>query len=242
MADPQGRRPAGVTSMGTSAASVIVVVRNGARFLAEALDSIRQSTVAPAEILVVDGGSTDGTFEIVCARPQLTLVRQRSRGIANAYNEAIERAASDVVAFLSHDDLWLPNKLERHLTLMSEQPELLYTTSLVQHFLEPGCTPPPGFRREMLDAPVHGVIMEALVARKAAFAAAGPFDPRFPVGEDTDWFARAVDAGLATAVIPEVLVRKRVHTTNASLNEANLNAHLLTALRGSVARKRATQP
>ncbi len=221
--------------------SVIVVVRNGVRFLAAALDSIDQSAARPAEILIVDGGSTDGTLDIVRARPGLTLVPQATRGIANAYNEAIERARSDTVAFLSHDDLWLPGKLDHHLALMAARPELLYTTSLVQHFLEPGCPPPPGFRRELLDGPVHGVIMETLVARKSVFEAVGPFDPRFPVGEDTDWFARATDAEIPTAMIPEVLVRKRVHTSNAALNEPNLNAHLLTALRGSVARKRMGQ-
>ena len=48
----------------------------------------------------------------------------------------------------AHDDLWLPGKLDRHIEMMVADPTLLYTTSLVQHFLEPGCEPPPGFRRE----------------------------------------------------------------------------------------------
>jgi glycosyltransferase involved in cell wall biosynthesis len=224
------------------AVSVIVVVRNGARYLAQALDSIDQSETNPAEVIVLDGGSTDGTLEIAAARAGVTVIAQRSRGIAAAYNEAIAQAASPVVAFLSHDDLWARGKLDKHLALMSAQPELLYTTSLVQHFLEPGCAPPPGFRVEMLERPVHGMIMEALVARKQAFETVGLFDPRFPVGEDTDWFARAIDAGAPTEMIPEVLVHKRVHTTNASLNDGAINAHILTALRKSVARKRMERP
>jgi glycosyltransferase involved in cell wall biosynthesis len=222
--------------------SVVVAVRNGARFLKQALDSIGGSQARPAEILVIDGGSTDGTLDIVRARPELTLVPQQSRGIARAYNEAIERASSDLVAFISHDDLWAPGKLDRHLELMTSQPELLFSVCLVQHFLEPGCAPPEGFRRELLDHPVPGLIMEALVARKSVFETVGLFDPRFPTGEDTDWFARAIDAEVAYAVIPEVLVRKRVHATNASLNDEELNAHLLTALRRSVARKREARP
>jgi glycosyltransferase involved in cell wall biosynthesis len=219
--------------------SVIVVVKDGARYLAQALDSIGLSQAKPAEILVVDGGSTDGTVEIVAARPELTLVPQTSRGIAGAYNEGIARAGSPIVAFLSHDDLWAPGKLDRHLEMMVADPGLLYTTSLVQHFLEPGCAPPVGFRPALLEGPVHGMIMEALVARKVVFDRIGLFNPSFSVGEDTDWFARALDAGVPTAMVPQVLVQKRVHATNASLNDSRVNQHLLTALRASVGRKRA---
>jgi GT2 family glycosyltransferase len=82
------------------------------------------------------------------------------------------------------------------------------------------------------------MLMEALVARKEAFEIVGAFDPTFSTAEDTDWFARAKDAGLAIAVIPEVLVRKRIHGHNASLTDPAGNRNRLRALRGSLARKR----
>ena len=172
-------------------------------------------------------------------RSWATLVVQQSRGIAGAYNEAIGLASGGLVAFLSHDDLWAPEKLARHVAVMTARPELQFTVSLVQHFLEPGATAPAGFRRALLDGPVAGMLMEALVARRTLFDAIGPFDTRFTTGEDTDWFARALDAGVAHDTLHEVLVRKRVHASNASLNDARTNANLLTALRRSVERKRA---
>ncbi|HEY3812803.1 MAG TPA: glycosyltransferase [Caulobacteraceae bacterium] len=220
--------------------SVIMAVKNGARFIDQALDSVEASSVMPREVLVIDGGSTDATHALVGRRPWATLVAQRSTGIADAYNEAITLARGDLVAFLSHDDLWAPQKLARHVEAMAAQPRQAFTVSLVQHFLEPGAETPPGFRAALLDAPVAGFLMEALVARRSLFDAVGLFDPRFATGEDTDWFARVLDAGVPHAVIREVLVRKRVHATNASLNDAATNANLLTALRRSVERKRAS--
>lgn len=219
--------------------SVVMAVKNGARFIDQALDSLEASTVAPREVLVIDGGSTDDTLDLVCRRPWATLVAQQSNGIAGAYNEAIGGARGAFIAFLSHDDLWAREKLERHMQVMGAQPSRQFTVSLVEHFLEPGAVLPAGFRRELLDGPAPGFLMEALVARRSLFDMVGLFDTRFATGEDTDWFARVRDAGVDRAVIPEVLVRKRVHTTNASLNDAATNANLLTALRRSVERKRA---
>jgi glycosyltransferase involved in cell wall biosynthesis len=219
--------------------SVIVVVKNGARFIAQALATIGLSQTKPLEILVVDGNSTDNTVEIAQRVPTVRIIRQKSTGIAGAYNEAVAQARGGVVAFLSCDDLWLPGKLDRHLSVLAEDPKLLVSVSLVSHFLEPGNKIPPGFRAELLDQARPGMLMEALVARKRAFDVVGVFDPRFTTGEDTDWFARAKDGGVRIALIPEILVRKRVHGANASLTDAEGNRNLLRALRASVRRKRA---
>ena len=219
--------------------SVIVIVKNGARFIAQALSSIHLSQTKPVEILVVDGGSTDNTVEIAGSVPGVTIIRQASSGIAGAYNEGIARARGSIVAFLSSDDLWLPGKLDKHLAVLSEDRELVLSVSLVEHFLEPGSGLPAGFRPELLGHARPGLLMEALVVRKSAFDIIGVFDPRFTTGEDTDWFARAKDAGVRIALIQDVLVRKRVHGVNASLIDAEGHRNRLRALRASIARKRA---
>jgi hypothetical protein len=59
------------------------------------------------------------------------------------------------------------------------------------------------------------------------------------VSEDTDWFARARDAGIPMAILPRVLLKKRVHSRNATLESNATNKFLLRAMRGSIARKRA---
>lgn len=220
--------------------SVILIVRNGARFIAEALESVRLQTLRPIEILVIDGQSTDGTVEIARGYHDVTIVPQSSTGVANAYNEGISRARGELLAFISHDDRWLPDKLGRQVSFLAAHPEVMLSLTHVQHVLHEGSNPPPGFRTELLDHPVPGFIMETLVVRREAVERVGLFDPTFAVSEDTDWFARVKDAGLPMAVLPETLVVKRVHDTNASLVYPEINALLLRALRGSIARKRAT--
>lgn len=219
--------------------SVILIVRDGEEFIAEALESVFLSTRHPTEILVIDGGSTDRTLEIAARFPEVTPVQQRSSGLTNAYNEGIDLARGDLLAFISHDDRWLPGKLDHQVGYMVEHPEVLYTVTHVQHVLVPGAAPPPGFRSELLERPVPGLIMEALVARRRCFDIVGRLDPSFEVGSDTDWFARAMDLGVPMTILPETFVHKRVHGRNASLLAPRLNDLLLRALRDSLQRKRA---
>jgi glycosyltransferase involved in cell wall biosynthesis len=222
-----------------SSVSVILIVRNGQSLIAEALDSVFQSTIKPAEILVVDGGSTDRTIEIAQSFPLVRVIHQTSTGIARAYNEGIARAQGEFIAFISHDDLWLPGKLDRQTAYMRHNPNVLYTVAMVQHVLVPGSAVPPGFRRELLERPVPGMLMETLVARQRVFARVGGFDPQFAIAEDTDWFARARDANIEMALLPDVLLHKRIHGANASLTELRSNQLLLHAMRRSVMRKKA---
>jgi glycosyltransferase involved in cell wall biosynthesis len=233
--DPGPERSGGADGL---AVSVILIVRNGERFIAEALDSVFRSDTKPLEVLVVDGGSTDRTVEIVRGFPLTRVVAQQARGIADAYNQGIAMARGDLVAFISYDDIWEPGKLDRQVTFMRQHPVVGYTVTMVRHFLDEGARLPPGFRAELLDRPAPGFIMEALVVRKSVFGQVGLFDRSFSVSEDTDWFARARDAGVPMAILPDVLVRKRVHGTNISLTTPSINALLLRAMRGSIQRKR----
>lgn len=221
--------------------SVIIAVRNGARFLNEALASVRAQTYPPSEILVIDGHSTDATAAIAQADAQVTYSAQSGRGIADAYNCGIAAARGELIAFLSHDDRWTPDKLAAQVALLAQNPAVQFVTAHVKYFLEPGAAIPAGFRRELLDQEPVAHIMETLLARRAAFERVGLFDPALSTGEDVDWFARAKDWGVASAVVPRVLLHKRVHDENASLTTAENDRNLLLALKRSLERKRAQQ-
>ncbi|HMK30943.1 MAG TPA: glycosyltransferase [Terriglobales bacterium] len=221
--------------------SVIMAVRNGDRFLPAAIESVRQQDYRPLEVIVVDGHSTDNTAAIARSYRDLRYVPQVNRGVADAWNLGIETARGEFVAFLSHDDLWLPHKLHLHMELMLRCPGLQYTVSRVKFFLEPGFGIPPGFRQELLTGDRVAYIPETLVARKALFAAIGTFDPKLTTAEDVDWFARAKDQQVPHQVVSEVLVHKRVHDRNISLNTTTNDQMLLLTLRESIHRKRACQ-
>ena len=220
--------------------SVIMVVRNGARHIREALDSVYRSTIKPLEVVVVDGGSSDGTADIARGFPSTRVIAQNGTGIAAAYNQGVAQARGGLIAFISHDDIWTQAKLDIQVGYMVAHPDCLISAGHIEHFLDSGADVPAGFRGELLERPHPGWVMEALMARPEVFRRVGPFNPEFAISEDTDWFARARDLAVESAMLPDVLLRKRVHTTNASLNEKRINQLLLRAMRNSIERKRQT--
>jgi len=218
--------------------SVIVAVRNGERFLAAALQSIQSQMYRPIEILVVDGHSTDGTAEIARSFAEVRYLCQPDLGVSNAYNFGLAHTQGELIAFLSHDDLWTPDKLAVQAGYLLEQLECQYTVCRIHPFLEFGYAPPAGFRVELLQQEPVAFIMETLMARRSLFERVGGFDATLPTAEDVDWFARVFDAGVVGHVCDQVLLHKRVHNCNISLTDSDNNKRLLLSLRRSVKRKR----
>ncbi len=218
--------------------SVIVAVRNGERFLAQALQSVLQQDAAPQEIIVVDGHSTDSTREIASSFPLVRVVSQEGNTVSDAYNCGVQNAKCDLLAFLSHDDLWTTNKFSRQVVPMLEQPHIEYSYARARFFLEEGHAIPAGFRPELLQGEHLAPIMETLVVRRSAFEKIGLFDASLTIGEDVDWFARAKDFALPVWVVEETLLHKRVHDTNTSLNAPENNQNILRALHRSIQRQK----
>jgi len=219
--------------------SVIMPVKNGERFLAQAIQSVLQQDYHPFELIVVDGQSMDGTGQILQGYPSIRHLLQTTLGIANAYNQGIAAATGAYIAFLSHDDRWAPHKLRTQIGLMQAQPELQYTVTRGRFFLEPGYPYPPGLPQARVQGEPVMQVMETLVARREAFQQVGLFTPELSTAEDVDWFARANDLGVPMAVIDEVLLYKRIHDANTSIYSQENTRNLLVALRASVARKQA---
>ncbi len=209
--------------------SVVMAVRNGERFLAEALASVHAQTVAQLELLLVDGGSTDATREIAAAAGA-RVIQQRGDTLADAYNTGIEESRGDVIAFLSHDDLWMPRKLELQLKRLADVEACVCHA---EFFLDG--EPPPGFRPELLRHARPVRIMEALAARRSLFDRVGGLRAEVSPADDVDWFARVQDAGVEVAVLPQTLLRKRVHAGSTAHTQP---APLTQLLRTSIERRR----
>jgi glycosyltransferase involved in cell wall biosynthesis len=194
--------------------SGIVPVFNGERYLAETLDSMLGQTYVPLEVIVADDGSTDGTRDIVAGYGErVRHVHQPNRGHAAARNLGLAAARGEFVAFLDSDDLWHPVKLERQMDLLRARPEVDACVSLVQSFWTPELAD-AGTPEE--EAPVPGYRTVCLLAPRTLFETVGPFDASLRHGSDTDWFLRALDGGARIELLPEVLVRRRLHETNRS--------------------------
>ncbi len=196
-------------------ATVVVPVFNGARFLAQALDSALAQDAQPIEVIVVDDGSSDDSAEIAASR-EVLVVRQQQRGVAVARNVGIAASRSPIVALLDQDDLWLPSKLRRQIDALLSRPEHVSLT-LQEYFLEPPLTAaPPWMRPEMLEAPHVGWGPSCLAFRRETFERVGEFDERYRQASDADWIARAKGRGVVFEAVDELLVRRRVHALNDS--------------------------
>ncbi|MCS7063994.1 MAG: glycosyltransferase family 2 protein, partial [Methylacidiphilales bacterium] len=95
--------------------SVIIPTYNRAPLLKQTLDSVLNQSFLDYEIIIVDDGSTDDTWQYLQSlRVKVTYYRQDNKGPAAARNLGAQHASGDYLAFLDSDDLWHPDTL-RHL-------------------------------------------------------------------------------------------------------------------------------
>ena len=220
--------------------SVILPVKNRARYVGEALASVVSQDYRPIDVTVIDAASTDGTRDIALEfeKEGVRLVDQIGNGVATAWNQGIDHSQGTFLAFISSDDRWLPGKLSRQMTVMLDDPALMFTITSFRYFLQPDCAIPATFNRALLGRPLLGRIMETLVARREVFDSVGRFDAGFETAEDVDWYARANDAGVPMRALDDILLEKRIHDDNLSASGAQNTPHLMEALHRSIRRRR----
>jgi|GraSoiStandDraft_5_1057265.scaffolds.fasta_scaffold166287_2 glycosyltransferase involved in cell wall biosynthesis len=220
--------------------SVIVPVKDGERFLAQALDDVCAQTYPSVELIVVDGHSSDRSADIARSFPGVRCITQERSGFADAWNEGIDAASGALIAFLDSDDRWRPQKLDKQVAALEGDPGADYAITRARFFLELGAALPPGFRPSLLEGDYVANMPSALLARRRAFETVGAFPTHLSIAGDVEWFARLKDSGLRGVVVEEALVEKRVHDANLSyFSASNFNSELLQLLRESIARQSA---
>ncbi|MBK7724458.1 MAG: glycosyltransferase family 2 protein [Dehalococcoidia bacterium] len=215
--------------------SVVIPAYNAARFLAEAIESVLAQTVAPAEVIVVDDGSTDQTGRIAMGFSEVRLISLAHSGVSVARNHGVGAATGSFIAFLDADDTWRPDKLDRQLSLARSSPEVGVVMARQAYRFE-GLVP-AWFRGPTDGSSEPGYMPSNWLVRRRSWEVVGGFDERMSHSEDTDWLARAVDLGVAVAMVDEPLVTHRIHDSNASGLPREVRQGVLRALRDSVHRK-----
>jgi glycosyltransferase involved in cell wall biosynthesis len=203
-------------STGRPLVSVIMPSYNYARFIREALDSLRGQTYGEWECVVCDDGSTDDTEEVVARyverEPRVRYVRQSNQRQAVAKNTALALARGRYVQFLDADDLIEPRKLERQVEFLEANPEADIVYGGVRFFHserpderlhsmfgenEPWMPEVSGRGREVLLPLLRANIMviNSPLVRREVIDDVGPFDPVLPPVEDWDYWIRCALAG-----------------------------------------------
>jgi len=216
--------------------SLIIAVRDGAKFIGEALQSVREQTCPPAEIIVVDDGSTDETPEQVRQFSEVRYVRQAALGFAQAKNYGVGLASKPYLAFLDSDDLWPPIKTELQLDTLSNAPELDFVYGLVVEFVG---TSSQATARSAAATPSR--LLGSVMIRRDSLRKVGLFATDLTIGTAIEWWTRAEDLGLRGKCLPELALWRRIHETNMGRVARAPLREYLKILHSVVNRRRASQ-
>jgi glycosyltransferase involved in cell wall biosynthesis len=204
--------------------SAVIPVHNGQSYVAEAIDSVLAQSHATIECLVIDDGSTDGTRDAVMHfGDAVTYVSQARGGVSTARNRGTQLARGELVAFLDHDDMWLPDKLARQIEAMQagSPTMVLCAIEIVDSEGESLGTKRLRARSDL----VTGMILfdgtdtvscsSTGLVRRRELLAMGGFDPALAMSADWDLLLRVLLEGRLDYV-DEPLVLYRVHEANMS--------------------------
>jgi glycosyltransferase involved in cell wall biosynthesis len=217
--------------------SVVIPVRNGARYLPETLASLRSQSIAPTEILVVDDGSSDATAQVAKNDKFVHYLRQDPAGAGRARNFGAEVARSEFLAFVDADDLWLPEKLALQLECL-KQPTIDMVFACVKEFVSPDLSPSEAAAICPRTEALAGPSVITLLIRRSVFQETGGFPTDLPLGEFISWFNRATHAGLRFLVLPTVLARRRLHATNQGRRNRDNRSTFALIAKQALERKR----
>jgi glycosyltransferase involved in cell wall biosynthesis len=220
--------------------SVIIPAYNAGKFLGEAIKSVVDQLYQPLEIIVIDDGSTDNTEAVAKSFKQVHYIHQENQGTAVALNNAIKQAKGDVFAFLDADDIWLPCKLEKQIGFLKNHESVDMVFSLMENFLCNSLSEEQKSKIEFDGTPRAGIHKSALVMRKEAFFKVGFFSTASNI-DLLDWYARARECNIHEEVIGDVLVKRRIHSTNQTLRKTGIKKEFPTILKTILDRRRSQQ-
>ncbi len=197
--------------------SIVTPVLDGARFLPDLLQSVRAQDYPRIEHLVVDGGSTDGTLDILRASG-VRFVSGRDHGMYDAINRGFALAGGDVLAYQNADDRYVtPDAVSAVVRMLAEAPELDVVYGRFRYVDGEGRParrrprPQPPFAvaalRRYNFIPPHSTF----VRRRAVFERGHWLDGTLRFAGDWDWFLRMALAGCRFGFLDRVLSEFRLH-------------------------------
>lgn len=192
--------------------SIIITTYNRRSFLKEAVISVLNQDYQDKEILVIDDGSTDRSFEEVRGLP-LRYVWKENRGISSARNMGINISRGEFIAFLDVDDLWKKGKLTRQLEAMiASQIDISYTDEI---WIRNGEHLNKKDRHKKYSGdiferclPLCIISPSSAIIKRKVFDEVGLFDETLPVCEDYDMWLR-ITSRYPVLFIDKPLIIKR---------------------------------
>ncbi len=215
--------------------SVVIAAFNAAKYLAQAIESVRAQTDANWELIVVDDGSQDETAAIVREFAQrdnrIRCIRQENKGLGSARNVGIRAALGHFIAFLDADDLWLSEKLALQVRTMEEQQaDIVFSAGFI--FSDDDVTGESNafdtlcgrLEGDAFFATLFGgnmIPVLSVLVRRESLEGSG-FEEGRSYCEDYDLWLRLAHKGAVFYGMPQKLVRYRIHQGALSRHEVEM--------------------
>jgi len=204
--------------------SVITAVHNRVEMIAAAIESVHNQWDDGLEHLIVDGGSTDGTLEVLANYSHLTIISEPDDGLYDAWNKGIKAARGEYITFLNSDDLWFDNVIHHLLCQLNGCNEIIIGNAVVYDWSENNH--PEFYKRykslsgeqllrELTNRPpaINGWIIS-----KTVFNSVGEFDKNFTIAADVDFCIRAILKDVQTTPIDIDFYKYFSHPKSITLN------------------------
>lgn len=210
--------------------SVNIPCFNSAGFIRETIESVLNQTFRDFEVVVIDDGSKDETGEIIknYNDEQIHYFYQENQGLSRARNRALFLSRGEYIAFLDHDDIWLPDKLAKQVEILNEQPDIDFVYTNYYKKMSNSTKLFIGYREKQPVGNVFGpfiryypVVMTTSMVRKETIDRLGsPFDESLYLTEEYDLFMRLFFKSKAE-YIDTPLAIYRVHSGMSSVRFIN---------------------
>lgn len=214
--------------------SIVIPVYNGSNYVKDAIESALAQTYENCEVIVVNDGSDDGgATDAICRAfgDRIRYFTKENGGVATAVNLGIQKMRGEYFAWLSHDDMYYPEKIEKQIAALAahDDKRAIVHSNFDAFFVETQETYPSNFlsrhsEEELTNSNfsviflvIHGC---SILVHKSHFERVGLYDPSLRATQDSVWLFHAM-RGMRSVFVKESLFMARIHGEqgNKTMNE-----------------------
>ena len=217
--------------------SIVMPCLNRVQFVEAAIESILSQGISGLEIIVADGGSKDGTLDVLRRYPEVQVVSEPDSGLYDALNKAISRASGDIVGHLNTDDIYLPNAFKSVLEAFATCREAQMVCGGAELAIlenDGWCVTEefPAIKYGYLDweTVLKGPILtNARFYRREFLLTCMPFNQKYKIISDREFLIRVKKENPVIKLVPQSVLQYRSHSNSLTFNN-DCRAQWRTAL------------